>query len=134
MPWICGASAIHQKARANIHSMSRLSLLDGFMNEMGIGRVALIGHGLGALVALYYARQFPDLVDRVMAISYPLEEKQVNNRLAHAASGRRWRIGYAVKHAAEPVRTDAGQTDPLAVFASLNGEIGDALPYCTAVR
>jgi pimeloyl-ACP methyl ester carboxylesterase len=48
--------------------------MDGFLYEMGIGRVALVGHGLGAVVAVLYALRNPDVVDRVMAVSYPLDE------------------------------------------------------------
>jgi pimeloyl-ACP methyl ester carboxylesterase len=102
------------------HIPAQASLLDAFMNEMGIGRVALIGHGLGALVALYYSRQFPAVVDRVMAVSCPLEETQVNNRL-HTQSPLALAEWLCSKTPlAEPVRTDAVKTDPLAVFASLD--------------
>ena len=45
------------------------TLLDRFLNEMGIGKIALVGHGLGALVGMKFASRFPQSVDRVMAIS-----------------------------------------------------------------
>ena len=45
------------------------SLLDRFLNEMGIGKIALVGHGLGALVGMKFANRFPQSVDRVMAIN-----------------------------------------------------------------
>jgi pimeloyl-ACP methyl ester carboxylesterase len=107
----------------------QIRLLDGFMNEMGIARVALIGHGLGALVALYYARQHPDLVDRVMAIAYPLVEKQVSTRLRTQSPAALADWLCSKTPATEPVRTDAGKTDPLAVLASLNGENQDAFTH-----
>jgi pimeloyl-ACP methyl ester carboxylesterase len=98
-------------------------LLDGFMNEMGIGRVALVGHGLGALVALQYAQSHPDTVDRVMAIAYPLEERQLSSRLRSQSPVTlvEWLLEKTPAH--EPVRTDARKTDPLAVQASLNGTL-----------
>jgi pimeloyl-ACP methyl ester carboxylesterase len=57
------------------------SLLDRFLNEMGIGKIALVGHGLGALVGMTFATRFPQSVDRVMAVSCPLEYQAVNARL-----------------------------------------------------
>ena len=47
------------------------NLLDRFLNEMGIGKIALVGHGLGALVGMSFATRFPQSVDRMMAISCP---------------------------------------------------------------
>jgi pimeloyl-ACP methyl ester carboxylesterase len=107
------------------HISAQASLLDAFMNEMGIGRVALIGHGLGALVALNYARQFPAVVDRVMAISNPFEETQVNNRLRtqYPVALAEWLCSKTAL--TEPVRTDAVKTDPAAVFDSLHGDEDD---------
>src|SRR5512136_2958235 len=49
------------------------NLLDLFMQEMGLGKVALIGHGLGGLTAILFARKFPDVVDRLMVIDVPFE-------------------------------------------------------------
>ena len=50
----------------------QVSLLSLFIEELGIQKVALIGHGLGAAVAVNYAQTHPDRVPRVMAISPPL--------------------------------------------------------------
>jgi pimeloyl-ACP methyl ester carboxylesterase len=57
------------------------TLIDRFLNEMGIGKIALVGHGLGALVGMKFANRFPQSVDRVMAISCPLHIDAVNSRL-----------------------------------------------------
>ena len=57
------------------------SLLDRFLNEMGIGKIALVGHGLGALVGMKFASRFPQSVDRMVAISTPLHIDAVNSRL-----------------------------------------------------
>ncbi|MCC6147464.1 MAG: alpha/beta hydrolase [Anaerolineaceae bacterium] len=56
------------------------ALLDSFLNEVGIGRVALVGHGLGALVALSFSLQHPEIVDRAMAISCPVGEGAIAPR------------------------------------------------------
>jgi len=39
--------------------------LDGFLRAMGVGQVGLVGHSLGASVALTYALAHPDRVDRM---------------------------------------------------------------------
>ena len=61
------------------------SLIDRFLMEMGIGKIALVGHGLGALVGMSFATRFPKSVDRLMAVSCPLDYAAVNTRLRTAA-------------------------------------------------
>jgi len=98
----------------------QIYLLDGFLDSLGIGRVALVGHGLGAMVALQYALLHPDIVDRVMAVSYPLEESMVNNRLRNGppADLADWLLTRTPL--TEPVKADASKTDQQAVQTSLN--------------
>src|SRR5512140_2944827 len=62
------------------------TLLSRFLDEMGIGKIALVGHGLGALVAFYFAAQQPGSVDRLMAINSPLDIHAVNARLRTASA------------------------------------------------
>ena len=59
------------------------ALLDRFLNEMGIGKIALVCHGLGALVGMKFATlpQNVGRVDRLMAVSCPLSFDAVNSRL-----------------------------------------------------
>ena len=57
------------------------SLIDRFLMEMGIGKIALVGHGLGALVGMSFASRFPQSVDRIMAVSCPLDYAAVHTRL-----------------------------------------------------
>ncbi|RME06709.1 MAG: alpha/beta hydrolase [Anaerolineae bacterium] len=61
----------------------QLRLLNGFLYQLGIGRVALVGHGLGAIVALKFAEQYPQVVDRVMAVEMPFRPEQIDPRLKH---------------------------------------------------
>ena len=44
----------------------QVHLLHGFLEQMGILRIALVGHGLGSVVALSLSLQFPSLVDRLL--------------------------------------------------------------------
>jgi pimeloyl-ACP methyl ester carboxylesterase len=103
----------------------QVSLLDRFMMEMGIGKVALVGHGLGALAAILFARKFPQVVDRVMAVNVPLDGNSVAARMRAPASPADladWLLGKGPL--TEPARADAPKADPLAItssFTSLNG-------------
>ncbi len=110
----------------------QMNLLRSFMDEMGIMKVALVGHGLGAIIALLYAAQYPDEVDRVMAISYPLDESMANNRLRSALPLElaEWLLGR--DPSTEPVRTDAPKTDPRAIAASFTSLSGS--PYAELWR
>jgi pimeloyl-ACP methyl ester carboxylesterase len=62
----------------------QVKLMDAFLNEMGIGKIALVGHGLGALVAMNFAIRYRQSVDRVMAINCPLNFEAVSPRLRTA--------------------------------------------------
>jgi 3-oxoadipate enol-lactonase len=113
----------------------QVSLLDRFAQEMGFGRVALIGHGLGALVALLFTKTYPRLVDRVMIINAPLESKSVAARLSSPASPgdlAEWLLGK--DSLAEPARIDANKTDLAAIIASFNSpEVDDLLPLVSSI-
>jgi pimeloyl-ACP methyl ester carboxylesterase len=103
----------------------QVNLLDRFMMEMGIGKVALVGHGLGALTAILFARKFPQVVDRLMAVNVPMDGNSVAVRMRSPASPADladWLLGK--DPITEPARTDAPKADPLAIttsFTSLNG-------------
>lgn len=104
-------------------------LVQAFLDEMGIGRVALVGHGLGGLVAMLCAQRMPQVVDRFMAVGVPLEDGMVNARLrgASPADLADWLLGRGPL--VEPVRVDAPKSDPQAIQTSLaalsaNGLLG----------
>ncbi len=58
-----------------------------FMDQMAIGRVPLIGHGLGGVVAMLFTTQFPDRVEQLTLISTPLENSQVGRALSSYTGG-----------------------------------------------
>jgi pimeloyl-ACP methyl ester carboxylesterase len=109
------------KYPSNYSLNKQVQLIDGFLYEMGIGRVALVGHGLGAVVAMLYALRNPDVVDRVMAVSYPLDENCINARLRTSPPNELadWLLGKS--SLTELVLADAPKTDPQAITASLIG-------------
>lgn len=108
------------KVQQNYQLNKQVQLIDGFLYEMGIGRVALVGHGLGAIVAVLYALRNPEIVDRVMAVGYPMDESRVNNRLRSASPVELadWLLEKSTL--TEPVLTDAPKTDPQAIALSLS--------------
>lgn len=113
--WGFGETA-HETDRYGVDR--QIELLDRFLNEMGIGRVALVGHGLGAVVSLLYAARLPHIVDRVMAISCPLEFNSMNQRLRTAAPAELADWLLAHNPDGEAARVDAAKADPKALAAS----------------
>lgn len=116
--WGFGDTAKHQP---NYSLDKQVQLVDGFLYEMGIGRIALVGHGLGGLVAIQYALKYPEIVDRVLAVSCPMNETNVNPRLRTASPLELADWLLAKTTLTEPVRGDAPKTDALAISSSLAG-------------
>lgn len=113
------------KAQQNYSLDRQVQLVDNFLYQMGIGRVALVGHGLGAVVATLLGLRNPDLVDRIMAVGCPLDESNVHPRLRTSSPAELadWLLGKTPL--TEPVLTDAPKTDAQAITTSLAG-LGDA--------
>jgi len=97
------------------------TLLDRFLNEMGIGKIALVGHGLGGLVGMTFATRFPQSVDRVMAVSCPLDYAAVNARLRTAALAELSEWLSSRNPEATTALSDAPKADIQAIAASLVG-------------
>lgn len=114
--WGFGDSA----KQANLYTLDQqVNLLDSFMQEMGIGKIAMIGHGLGAVVAMLYAQRNNQWVDRVMAVSMPNGQHSLNPRL-YTATGPElvdWLLSRNNDN--ESVRSEALKSDLRAVQASL---------------
>lgn len=97
----------------------QLRLLEAFLEEMGIVRLAVVGHGLGAILGLLFAQQNPGLVDRILAVGCPLKDDDIHARLriVSPAELSEWLLGRAPN--AETARIDAPKADGQAVGASL---------------
>lgn len=60
-----------------------VEMVDQFIERLGVaGPVVLVGHALGAAVALRYARLNPDSVEKVATVALPLQRSAVHGRLA----------------------------------------------------
>jgi len=103
------------------------TLLDRFLNEMGIGKIALVGHGLGALVGMKFANRFPQSVDRVMAVNCPLHIDAVNARLRTASPQELTDWLSARTPESTTALSDAGKADGQAITASMVGLQADNL-------
>lgn len=97
------------------------NLLDRFLNEMGIGKIALVGHGLGALVGMTFATRFPQSVDRMMAVSCPLDYQAVNARLRTATLTELTDWLSSRTPEATTALSDASKADAKAIADSLVG-------------
>ncbi len=99
---------------------SQVALLDNFLQELGIGRIAIIGHGLGAVVALAYAASHGQVVDRLMLAGLPLASASINPRLRSAPIPElaEWLLGR--DPLTESARAEAPKADPQAIYTSLD--------------
>lgn len=114
--WGFGDSA-KNASKYSIEIQSRL--LDDFMEKLGIGKVAVVGHGLGGVVALDFAARNPSLVDRVMAVCYPMEGSAINPRLGESTPAELadWLLSRLPN--TEAARVEAPKADTQAILASL---------------
>ena len=96
-------------------------LLDSFMDTMGIGKIALVGHGLGAVIAMSFAVNNPRLVDRVLLNCLPLSLTSINTRLRMAPIDELVEWLLAHQPTMEAARAEAPRADPAALQVSLDG-------------
>ena len=100
---------------------SYVTLLNAFIQELGVfGTIPLVGHALGATVAISFALEHSDYVDRIMAVSLPLVGDAINKRLLSGGSsifdrvlGRSPMAGY------DEVEREASRAAPDAIQQSV---------------
>lgn len=92
-------------------------LLAGFLDEMGIERIALVGHGLGALVGLLFASLHASRVARLLAVAMPLETDAMDGKLV--SSGPAELLELLAGHLPNPseILPNASAIDPAAIQA-----------------
>lgn len=94
-------------------------LLDTFMNAMGIGKVALIGHGLGGIVALLYAAKHSFVVDRIMLVGLPVTLDDLSARFGSTAPIELSNRLLDQNPGADMARSEASKADEVAIRTSL---------------
>ncbi|GAB4478645.1 MAG: alpha/beta hydrolase [Anaerolineales bacterium] len=99
---------------------AQIELVQEFLTAMGVGKVALVGHGLGALVALQFACQATQQVDRLLLIGLPLKEMHLNSRLRSMSvvDLAEWLLSEG-DAASEAARVEARKADLQAIRSSL---------------
>lgn len=99
----------------------QIGLLDVFLQAMGVAKTAIIGHGLGAVVAMLFANRSERWVDRIMAVSLPKGNSPINPRMytAPPVELADWLLSQSAD--SEIARTEAPKADPNAIQYSLTG-------------
>jgi pimeloyl-ACP methyl ester carboxylesterase len=110
-------------------------LLSRFLDEMGIGKVALVGHGLGALVGFQFlcpvGRQS---VDRVMAVNCPMYYDSINARLRTCLFARFGEAGLVSKTPeAATALADATKADPAGYYQARSA-VSSRMVYSAKMR
>ncbi len=73
------------KAKNMYTLQAYVEMLDQFVDKLGIATpVTLVGHGLGAAVALRFTKQNAELVDKIVTVSLPLNGGYINARLTNS--------------------------------------------------
>jgi len=111
------------KSRNKYTVREYVELVYAFLNGLGILhlRVPLVGHALGATVAVDFARQYPQHVDRVLAVSLPLTGAAVNRRLLTQGSGSLFNrvLGRDPLAGYRDVEVEVGKAEPVAIASSV---------------
>jgi pimeloyl-ACP methyl ester carboxylesterase len=72
------------KSRDRYELDSYVDLLVAFMDDLGLWRVPMVGHTLGAAVSAKLAVAHPDRVSKIMTIGLPLGSEGINRKLLAA--------------------------------------------------
>jgi pimeloyl-ACP methyl ester carboxylesterase len=60
---------------------AQVALIERFLDQLGVAKMAVVGHSLGGAVALRFAEKHPEMIARLMTISTPLTGAAINPRL-----------------------------------------------------
>jgi len=100
-----------------------------FMDQMGIGQVPIIGHGLGGVVGVHFALSHPDRVEQLMTVSAPLTINDITRALSGFSGGEnpaKIILGRKLK-SYEEVDIEAAKTDGDAVVQSVRSAMNQDL-------
>lgn len=97
----------------------QIGLLEAFLEAMGIGKIAFIGHGLGAAIAMLFARRYPRIVDRYMAVSMPMGNGSINPRLRSAQPDELAEWLLSPSPVTDPIIAEVPKTDVQAIRTTL---------------
>jgi pimeloyl-ACP methyl ester carboxylesterase len=98
-------------------------MVQGFLDEMGIDRIALVGHGLGALAGLLLAGREPARVDRMLGVAMPLDPRTVDRRLQSASPGELLNLLGGSAGTTQELLTTSPAVDPRALRVSIDPDL-----------
>jgi pimeloyl-ACP methyl ester carboxylesterase len=126
--WGFGDSA---KTPENYTLERQINLLNLFMQEMGMLKVALIGHGLGAVVSMLFTQRYASQVDRLMVICLPDSRQTLHPRLSSSSPAELadWLLNRTPD--SEAIIREAPKTDQKAIQYSLANLQGSGLGAAT---
>jgi pimeloyl-ACP methyl ester carboxylesterase len=107
--------------RPNFYAFDKqVALVGDFMNALGITKAALVGHALGAAVAVRFASQNKDLTARLMTISLPLVGDAGLNQRVTTTSPSSWleRLIDKSRPDYQAIKDEADKADPEALRRS----------------
>ena len=119
------------RAHGRYRPEEQVRLVEEFIENLGIRKVALLGHGLGGVVAARFAREQPKAVDRLMLINTPVEAGEINARLRTSAVADLSLWVYASLQGNEVYRQEAEKADVEAIRATLEPLGTDSLAEVT---
>ena len=74
------------KSKPRYEISDYVTLINNFSENMGIREAPIVGHSLGAMIALEYTARYPDRVKKVMAVSMPLTSDSISRKLIDFSS------------------------------------------------
>ncbi|HKZ56046.1 MAG TPA: alpha/beta hydrolase [Anaerolineales bacterium] len=94
---------------------AQAQLVRGFLEHLGVARAALVGHGLGGLVAARLAAHTPGVVERLVLVSVPSTADSLHTRVSHSSKTdlANWVLGRQSNP--EALKLESQKTDPLAL-------------------
>lgn len=102
-------------AKSNYSIESQTQLVQAFMINLGVPRAAIIGHGLGGLVAMRLAASAPELIDRMMLVNVPLSPEGLHARLIDSSATELAEWLLHRDSSTEAVYVEVQKTDPEAL-------------------
>lgn len=111
---------------------AQVELIRGFMERLAILKAAFVGHGLGGAVLAHFARKYPELADRAMAVSVPLTTTAINIRLLGTPMAQLIESFLGRDASIDPISREASKTDSEAVEISVRALMEKDLSHAVA--
>ena len=74
------------KSKPRYEISDYVTLINNFSENMVIREAPIVGHSLGAMIALEYTARYPDRVKKVMAVSMPVTSDSISRKLIDFSS------------------------------------------------